>query len=52
MLSVAKLHMYVVLHVFECKDKAQLPKNKHFLFLWQPVSDSCSGLPSSATKAT
>lgn len=30
MLSVAKLHVYVVLHVCECKDKARQPKNKRF----------------------
>ena len=52
MLSVAKLYVYVVLHACECKDKARQSKNKRFQFLWQPVSDSCSGLPSSATKAT
>ncbi len=51
MLSVAK-PTHVVLHVCECKDKAGQPKNKRFLFLWQHVADSCSGLPSSATKAT
>ena len=43
MLSVAK-PTHAVLHVSECKDKARQPKNKRFQFLWQLVSDSCSGL--------
>jgi len=33
MLSVAK-PTHAVLHVCECKDKARLPKNKRFQFLW------------------
>ena len=40
MLSVAK-PTHVVLHICECKDKAQQSKNKRFQFLWQYVAGVC-----------